>query len=82
MGGWSGHTQRVAVNSSLSKWRPVTCIIPQGSALGQALFNIFARNLDSGIKFNLVRLPMTAGCEVQLKHWREVTLIGLKGEIV
>lgn len=54
-----GHTQRVAVNSSLSNWRPVMCIIPQRSVSRPALFNIFASNLDSGIEFNLSKLPMT-----------------------
>ena len=48
-----GHTQRVAVNSSVSKWRWVMSGVPQGSLLGPALFSVFVSDMHSGIECTL-----------------------------
>lgn len=45
-----GWLHSVAVNSSVSKWKPVTSAVLQESILGPILFNIFNNDTESEIK--------------------------------
>ena len=51
----NGHSQRVVVSSSMSRWNPVMIGAPWGPVLGQVLFSIFINNIDSEIECTVVR---------------------------
>jgi len=48
-----GNTKRLVVYGLISKSRPVTGSVPQGSVLGPRLLNIFISNMYSGIECTL-----------------------------
>jgi len=44
------HFQRVIVNGSMSKWKPVMSGVPHESILGPIIFNIFVSDIDNGME--------------------------------
>jgi len=45
-----GHSQRVVVNGSISKWRLVMNDATQGSIFGPVLFSFFVNDIDNEIE--------------------------------
>ena len=43
------YSQRVVVNSSVSRRRQLISGFPEGAVLGQMLFNIYTNNLDQQV---------------------------------
>ena len=53
-----GCIQRVVVNDSTSKRRPVMSGVPQGLVFGPALFNIFVGDMDSGTECTFIKFAI------------------------
>ena len=57
-----GCRQRVVVNGTISRWRPVTSSVPQRPVLGLVLFNVFINGIDDRLECILSLLMTPTEC--------------------